>query len=143
MNDPNGFCFYKGEYHLFYQYHPYDAHWGPMHWGHAVSKDLLHWTHLPAALAPDSDYDQDGCFSGSAMALPDSRLMLMYTGVKKEVLPDEKVVVKQTQCLACGDGINFVKYSQNPVLTENDLPEGGSSADFRDPKIFKAADGSY
>src|SRR5699024_10115923 len=67
MNDPNGFSFYNGEYHLFYQYHPYNSHWGPMHWGHAVSKDLLHWKYLPAALAPDMEYDRDGCFSGSAL----------------------------------------------------------------------------
>ncbi len=52
MNDPNGFSFYGGKYHLFYQYHPFNSHWGPMHWGHAVSDDLLHWEYLPAALAP-------------------------------------------------------------------------------------------
>ena len=51
MNDPNGFSFYQGKYHMFYQYHPFNSHWGPMHWGHAVSEDLLHWTYLPAALA--------------------------------------------------------------------------------------------
>ena len=71
MNDPNGFSRYKGEYHLFYQYHPYDSHWGPMHWGHAVSKDLLHWRYLPAALAPDMPYDRDGCFSGGALEMKD------------------------------------------------------------------------
>ena len=53
MNDPNGFSFYHGKYHMFYQYHPYDSHWGPMYWGHAVSEDLLHWEYLPADLAPD------------------------------------------------------------------------------------------
>ena len=83
-NDPNGFSFYKGEYHMFYQYYPYDSQWGPMHWGHAVSSDLLHWKHLPAALAPDEFYDRDGCFSGSAVALDDGRQLLMYTGVVRE-----------------------------------------------------------
>ena len=81
MNDPNGFSFYQGKYHLFYQYYPYTSKWGPMHWGHAVSEDLLHWTHLPAALAPDTLPDRDGCFSGSAVELPDGRQLLMYTGV--------------------------------------------------------------
>ncbi|MCM1268783.1 MAG: glycoside hydrolase family 32 protein [Bacteroidales bacterium] len=143
MNDPNGFSYYKGEYHLFYQYHPYDSHWGPMHWGHAVSTDLLHWQYLPAALAPDTGYDRDGCFSGSAVVLPDGEHLLMYTGVSKETRPDGSTREVQTQCLALGDGIDYEKYSKNPVLTSEDLPEGGSRFDFRDPKLWQKGDGTY
>ena len=143
MNDPNGFSYYKGEYHLFYQYHPYNSHWGPMHWGHAVSKDLLHWEYLPAALAPDADFDRDGCFSGSAAILPDGRQLLIYTGVVREMQADGSMRDVQTQCLAVGDGIDYEKYAGNPVLTQDDLPENGSKFDFRDPKIWKKPDGSY
>ena len=80
LNDPNGFSYYGGKYHMFYQYNPYNAQWGPMHWGHAVSDDLLHWEYLPAALAPDEAYDRDGCFSGSAVTMDDGSQLLMYTG---------------------------------------------------------------
>ncbi len=134
MNDPNGFSFYRGEYHLFYQYHPYGSHWGPMHWGHAVSRDLLRWRHLPAALAPDMPYDRDGCFSGSAVTLPDGRQMLLYTGVSGGV---------QTQCLALGNGLDYDKYPENPVLDARQLPEGASLVDFRDPRIWREANGLY
>lgn len=143
MNDPNGFSFYRGEYHLFYQYHPYDSHWGPMHWGHAVSKDLLHWKYLPAALAPDSEYDRDGCFSGSALTLPDGRHLLVYTGVAKETQPDGSLRDIQTQCIAVGDGNDYEKYPGNPVIKKDDLPENSSKYDFRDPKIFRKSDGTY
>lgn len=143
MNDPNGFSYYDGKYHMFYQYHPYDSHWGPMHWGHAVSENLLHWEYLPAALAPDEFYDRDGCFSGSAITLPDGRQLLMYTGVYKEHQQNGGVCDIQTQCLAVGDGIDYEKYEGNPVLTEKDLPDGGSKYDFRDPKIWQKEDGTY
>jgi beta-fructofuranosidase len=143
MNDPNGFSYYKGEYHLFYQYHPYDTKWGPMHWAHAVSNDLLHWRCLPAALAPDTSYDRDGCFSGSAIELADGRHLLMYTGVERQTQPDGGMREVQTQCLAVGDGVDYEKYAGNPVLTEKDLPEGGSRFDFRDPKIWREDDGTY
>ena len=143
MNDPNGFSCYDGKYHMFYQYHPYDSHWGPMHWGHAVSEDLLHWEYLPAALAPDEFYDRDGCFSGSAATLPDGRHLLMYTGVVKERQADGGCNEVQTQCLAVGDGVDYVKYEKNPVLSEKDVPDGGSRFDFRDPKMWQEEDGTW
>ena len=143
MNDPNGFSRYKGEYHMFYQYHPYSTMWGPMHWAHAVSDDLLHWKVLPAALAPDEIYDKDGCFSGSALELDDGRQLLMYTGVQKQQQADGTFREVQTQCLAVGDGMDYVKYARNPVLDETDLPEGGSRYDFRDPKMWRNADGTF
>ena len=143
MNDPNGFSLYKGEYHLFYQYHPYSNEWGPMHWGHLKSKDLIRWERLPAAIAPDQDYDAAGCFSGSAMELPDGRQLLLYTGVQHSRSPEGFIQKVQTQCIATGDGVNYEKYQENPVLTAKDLPKGGSAADFRDPKLWRDEDGSY
>ena len=65
----NGFSFFKGWYHIFYQYYPYEAQWGPMHWGHARSRDLIHWETLPVALEPDAN--ENGCFSGSAVVYDD------------------------------------------------------------------------
>lgn len=143
MNDPNGFSWYKGQYHLFYQYNPYHIHWDSMHWGHAVSKDLLHWQHLPVALAPDEEYDKMGCFSGSAIELQDGKHLLMYTAVDHEQREDGSFQDVQTQAIAVGDGINYEKYENNPVLSAKDLPEGGSRVDFRDPKIWKEEDGLY
>ena len=141
MNDPNGFCYYHGQYHLFYQYNPYDTEWDAMHWGHAVSHDLLHWTYLPAALAPDAPYDSFGCFSGSATELPDGRQLLMYTGVRQE--GGDKSREFQTQCIAVGDGTDYQKYEKNPVLGSNALPEDLSPYDFRDPKIWRTENGAY
>ncbi len=143
MNDPNGFSYYNGKYHMFYQYYPYEPKWGPMHWGHAVSDDLLHWEYLPAALAPDEGYDRDGCFSGSAVTLPDGRHLLMYTGVLKEHQANGVYCDVQRQCIAVGDGMDYEKYEKNPVIDESSLPEGSSRFDFRDPKIWKKADGTY
>lgn len=141
MNDPNGFSVYGDRYHLFYQYNPYDTVWGPMHWGHARSKDLLHWEFLPAALAPDIPADKDGCFSGSAAQLPDGRQLLMYTGVSRA--PGEEERNLQTQCVAVGDGVNYEKYAFNPVLDQKDLPQGASPWDFRDPKLWLEPDGTF
>lgn len=140
INDPNGFSYFNDEYHLFYQYYPYKAQWGPMHWGHLKSKDLIQWTDLPVALAPDQDYDRDGCFSGSAIQVDDQHV-LMYTG-HVNPNPEDPSQIRQTQCIAIGDGQTYEKIVDNPVITAKDLAEDTSIQDFRDPKIFEQ-DGLY
>jgi beta-fructofuranosidase len=138
LNDPNGLIYYRGEYHMFYQHHPYSPQWGAMHWGHAKSMDLVHWEHLPIALAPSESYDlheRGGCFSGSAVET-DGMMALIYTGT---VIKDGSII--QTQCLATSsDGIEFTKYVGNPVIS---APPEGSSPDFRDPKVWKHGDTWY
>ena len=140
MNDPNGFCWYQGRYHLFYQYHPYSTSWGPMHWGHAVSTDLLRWVYEPCAIAPDTMADAGGCFSGSALTMPDGRMMLMYTGVQPAGIGQRE---RQAQCVAFGDGVNFVKAAGNPVVQLHGLDDAYSRIDFRDPKAWRDESGLY
>lgn len=134
INDPNGLIFFRGQYHLFYQYNPYGCNWDSMHWGHAVSDDLVHWHDLPIALTPDQPYDhhrEGGCFSGSAIE-KDGILYLFYTGSIK----DENGIVRQTQCMAYSeDGVHFVKSPANPLIKE---PPEENVTDFRDPKVFHA-----
>ena len=141
MNDPNGFSDYHKEHHLFFQYYPYETCWNSMHWGHAKSKDFIKWEYLPAALAPDQEYDSYGVFSGSAIE-DKGKQVLVYTGVN-EVLKDGKAYARQNQCVAIGDGINYQKISCNPVVRSDMLPEGSSREDFRDPKIWKEEDKYY
>ena len=136
MNDPNGFSLYQGEYHLFYQYYPYDVQRGPMHWGHCKTKDFVCWERLPCAIAPDTAFDGGGCFSGSAVEA-DGKHLLMYTSVMEDRLPDGSMRLIQNQSIAEGDGINYEKLPENPVITSEMLPEGCSWKDFRDPKIWK------
>lgn len=128
-NDPNGLCFFRGAYHMFYQFNPYDTVWGPMHWGHMSSTDLVRWEDLPVALFPDRPFEcGGGCFSGSAL-VRGGLLYVIYTGVGKDS--------SQQQCMAySSDGISFVKYDE-PVITSLMLPEGAPKDDFRDPKIFE------
>lgn len=136
INDPNGFSIFQNHYHMFYQYHPYSDQWGPMHWGHAISDDLMTWKELPVALAPDQEYDSFGCFSGTALETKEGHV-LFYTGVKQD--GDD---VYQNQCVAIGDGTHYQKVEANPVLCGSDLPHGYSQADFRDPKLLYQ-DGHY
>ncbi|WP_338540718.1 glycoside hydrolase family 32 protein [Paenibacillus tundrae] len=136
MNDPNGFIYFNGAYHLFYQFYPYAPVWGPMHWGHAVSSDLVTWEHQPVALAPDRTYDIDGCFSGSAI-IKDGKLALMYTG-HVVTGPNKDHDYYQTQNIAESDnGIDFVKSTHNPVIPLDLIPAHTSKKDFRDPKVFE------
>ncbi len=139
INDPNGFIFFNGVYHCFFQYNPFKPFWGPTYWGHAVSKDLVKWEHLPVALAPDEEYDRDGCFSGSAIEI-DGKLYIMYTGH----IEDGAGNYYQRQCIAWSiDGIKFEKYFRNPVIDKNNIPQEASKRDFRDPKVFQKGDFYY
>lgn len=132
INDPNGLIFFRGKYHFFYQYNPYDPYWGTMHWGHAISDDMLHWEYLPIALAPSEPYDdhkEGGCFSGSAIE-HNGKLYIFYTGTTN--YGDGFV---QTQCMAyTEDGVHFEKYDKNPIIA---APEGYEHNNFRDPKVWK------
>ena len=95
MNDPNGLVQFRGRYHAFFQHYPHDTVWGPMHWGHAVSDDLIHWEELPIALYPDQEYENDGgCFSGSAIVHED-KLYLIYTSVGKELGQTQSIAVSE------------------------------------------------
>ena len=116
MNDPNGFSWYGGKYHLFYQAYPDGTNWGPTHWGHAVSEDFIRWELLPDALVPDQEYDIGGCFSGTALTDEDGRHMLMYTGCWPEQ-ENQQGYGRQIQCIAFGDGTTYEKYDDNPVIT--------------------------
>lgn len=143
-NDPNGLICIAGTYHLFYQHYPDDTHWGPMHWGHAVSKDLLHWEHLPIAILPtETEY----IFSGSTILDAENVSELGEDG--KPVLlafytAHNPVTGEQKQCLAYStDYVNFTKYAGNPLI-DNDCTKPGFKRDFRDPKVFhNAATGGY
>ncbi|MCR8558846.1 glycoside hydrolase family 32 protein [Mucilaginibacter sp. BJC16-A38] len=138
INDPNGMVFYKGTYHLFFQYYPDGTTWGPMHWGHAVSQDLMHWKELPIALYPDS---LGYIFSGSAVA--DSNNTSGFGN--KEKMPLVAIFTNhdpvgekegkndfQNQSLAYSldNGFSWTKYSKNPVLRNPGI------RDFRDPKVI-------
>lgn len=122
MNDPNGLVWHKDEYHMFFQHNPFGRDWGHMSWGHAVSKDLLHWEELPVAIPEGED---GAIFSGSAISVGDE-IIAIYTRDKDKV---------QSQCIATStdNGRTFKKFEGNPVL---DL----GMEHFRDPKVFRYQD---
>lgn len=138
INDPNGMFYYKGIYHLFYQYYPDDTKWGPMHWGHTISKDMIHWQEQPVALYPDS---LGYIFSGSAVVDVNNTsgfgkddktpIVAIFThhdpNGEKEKRNDFQV---QSIAYSLDEGKTFKKYSGNPVV-----PNPGIT-DFRDPKVM-------
>jgi fructan beta-fructosidase len=129
-NDPNGMVYYAGEYHLFYQYNPYGTRWQNMSWGHAVSRDLTHWEHLPVALYPDS---LGTIFSGSAV-VDENNTAGFQSGNEKTLLAFYTQAERggQWQSLAYSNdkGLTWTKYGKNPVLKHD------TARDFRDPKVF-------
>lgn len=138
MNDPNGMVYYEGEYHFFYQHYPEASVWGPMHWGHAVSKDLVHWEHLPIALAPDS---LGYIFSGSAVVdwkntsgfgTPDNPPLIAFFTYHNPDIEQAKRIEVESQALAYSldKGRTWTKYAHNPVVKNPGI------RDFRDPKVF-------
>ena len=137
MNDPNGVIQWEGQFHLFYQYNPDGAYHDNMHWGHAVSDDLIHWEDLPIALAPTpGTVDEGGIFSGCAVnnnGVP----TIFYTGV-------DRGAHVQVQCMATGndDLTVWSKYDGNPVIAS--VPEeSGQTQDFRDPFVWQDDDTWY
>lgn len=130
INDPNGFVYFNDEYHLFYQHNPYSALWGPMHWGHVKSDDLVKWEYLPIAVAPIiNDAGGGAAFSGSALEYNDE-LYIMYT---------ENWIGYQHQVIAkSSDGITFETLNDgNAVIDDTHLPWYTNPIDFRDPKIYE------
>ncbi len=132
MNDPNGLSYFGGQYHAFFQYNPYAPKWDTMHWGHAVSEDLITWRQIDTALYPDMEYEnKNGCYSGSAIAR-EGKLHLFYTAVSKQYGQAQAMAVSE-------DGVSFTKYEGNPVIPRPPfIAEGEYTKDFRDPKVIEA-----
>ena len=144
LNDPNGFIYFKGQYHLFYQHFPFATRWGTMHWGHAVSKDLVHWEHLGVAIFPTKYFDANGIFSGSTFEL-DGEMLIYYTGVRYYAFEHEnshvslKDVYECTQVMMTSpDGMTFDNYDGKkvilPVIYDDDVAYFNHT---RDPKVWE------
>lgn len=150
INDPNGFIYYKGEYHLFYQYFPYAPVWGTMHWGHAVSRDLVNWEHKGVALFPTKYGDQNGCFSGSAIE-HDGQMYLFYTGVHYEETDPENIhhcmnerFAASQMMITSKDGYHFDNFGGKTTIilpiTEKKI---GDRTHTRDPKVWRGKNAWY
>jgi len=139
MNDINGPLYYKGFYHIFYQIHPFSADWGDgnnMMWGHARSKDLVHWDDLPIAVWPASELGETSCWSGTSCISANGKPMIFYT----KCGPDrQKDPYEQWAMIACDDElIKWKKHQSNPIMTLETHGQPEFSQDWRDPFIFSA-----
>lgn len=127
LGNPCGLVLFKNRYHLFFQCNPLSPRFGPVHWGHAVSDNLITWEELPVALAPEKPYeDGSGCMSGSAVEA-DGKLWLFYNSVSSS--SGETISAAWSE-----DGINFTKLDSNPILKP---PFEGTNSKFRDPFVFR------
>jgi beta-fructofuranosidase len=145
MNDPNGPIFFRGRYHMFYQYNPQAAVWGNMHWAHATSPDMIHWQHQPIALAPTPHSpDSDGVFSGSAV-LDHGTPTVIYTGVappasaSEATLRDGVHTWRETQCLAVAEDDSLRSWKKLPAPIIAAPPAGLDVTGFRDPCLWREA----
>lgn len=142
MNDPNGPIYWKGKYHMFFQYNPHAAVWGDMHWNHAVSTDMIHWRHLPIALAPTpGGPDADGCFTGTAV-VNNGVPTLIYTGVKsvpksESTLDDGHNIYRETQLYATSSDAMLGTWTKRPTPVIATPPPGLKVTGFRDPAPWR------
>ena len=141
MNDPNGLCFYKGRWHVFYQLHPYGTQWGPMHWGHVSSTDMVNWKREPIMFAPSLEEEKDGVFSGSAVIGDDGKLKFYYTGHRWANGKDNTGGDWQVQMLAEPDNDELTSATKRGMVI--DCPTDKVNHHYRDPKVWKTGDTWY
>ena len=149
MNDPNGPIYWNGSYHMFYQYNPNGAYWGDMHWGHAISPDMVHWRHLPVALAPTpGGPDANGCFTGTAV-VQDGHVVILYTGVEastadQATIKDANPPLRETQCLAVANDPDLRTWTKRPTPVLAAPPQSLENVDgFRDPSPWRQGEWWY
>lgn len=148
MNDPNAPIYWNGNYHMFYQYNPDGAYWGNMHWGHAVSPDMVHWRHRPVALAPTQNGpDSEGCFSGTA-AVVDGRVTVFYTGVRsvsldEATIQDNPPNFRETQCVAITEDDSLDRWTKLPIPVIDTPPAHVHVNGFRDPSPWRQGEWWY
>jgi beta-fructofuranosidase len=148
MNDPNAPIYWNGNYHMFYQYNPNGADWGDMHWGHALSPDMVHWRHLPVALAPTpGGPDAQGCFTGTA-AVDDGSVSILYTGVRAAPLQEATIKdtahpLRESQCLTVAADPDLKTWIKTPTPVIAAPPPGLAVNGFRDPSPWRQGDWWY